>query len=252
MTKEIREQLLSMSEKDYMEFSSALIPGVNDMLGIRLPKLRTLAKQIAKKDWEEAMEEKDIYFEEKMLRGMVISYAIKNLQQAVPYIEAFIPLVDNWSICDSVFSGMNVFQKDREFTWEWIQKYLDSGKEFEVRAALIIMMQHLLKTDESGRKMQRLGCVTREMLSADNDEKGLFMERVLAAADREFSEGYYASMAAAWLIAEAFCIFPYHTMQLLKNNHLDKDTYNKAIQKIVESRIPEDDVKDNLRGMKRR
>ncbi|MDE5777189.1 MAG: DNA alkylation repair protein [Lachnospiraceae bacterium] len=158
MTKEIREQLLSMSEKDYMEFSSALIPGVNDMLGIRLPKLRTLAKQIAKKDWEEAMEEQDIYFEEKMLRGMVISYAIKNLQQAVPYIEAFIPLVDNWSICDSVFSGMNVFQKDREFTWEWIQKYLDSGKEFEVRVALIIMMQHLLKTDESGRKMQRLGC----------------------------------------------------------------------------------------------
>lgn len=252
MTKEIREQLLHMAETDYRKFSASLIPGVENMLGIRLPELRTFAKQIAKEDWKKMLSEEDIYFEEKMLRGMVISYAVRDLQEAVPYIEAFIPLVDNWSVCDSVFSGMNVLEKDREFTWEWIQKYLDSGREFEVRTAIIIIMQHLLKTDENGKKMRRLLKVGTSDLEKNQDVKGIFVERALKAANREFPEGYYASMAAAWLVAEAFCTFPYQTMQMLLKNDLDKDTYNRAIQKIVESRIPEEEVKAKLRGMKRR
>jgi len=187
-----------------------------------------------------------------MLRGMVLSYASKDMDEMLPYIEAFIPLVDNWSICDSVFMGMEIFQKNRERAWKFIEPYLQSHKEFEVRVALIIMMQHLLKCDKNGKKIARLRTVDVSALSDVTEEKGLYIDRVLTEVDKVDTTDYYASMAASWLIAEAFCCYPYHTYEYMKMCNLDNRTYNKGIQKIVESRIPTDEVKNLLRGMKRR
>lgn len=251
MREDIQKRLLAMSETDYQKFSASLIPGVENMLGIRLPELRKLAKELARTDWENAVLQEDIYFEECMLRGMILNYALGDMDKILSYITAFIPMVDNWSVCDSVFMGMTVFQKDRERTWNYIQPYLQSDKEFEIRVAIIIMMQHLLKCDANGKKISRLRIIAIEDLSDDKEEKGLYLDRVLSAADNVNTAAYYASMADAWFIAEAFCCFPYHTYQFLKENHLDDTTYNKAIQKIVESRIPSDEVKNLLRSMKR-
>lgn len=252
MRKDVRKKLLYMAEHEYQKFSSALIPGVENMLGIRLPQLRVLAKEIAKSDWQDALKEQDYYFEERMLRGMVLSYASKNMDEMLPYIEAFIPLVDNWSICDSVFMGMEIFQKDRERAWKFIEPYLKSHKEFEVRIALIIMMQHLLKCDKYDKKIPRLRTVDVADVENVSEEAGLYVKRVLEEVDKVDTTDYYASMAASWLVAEAFCCYPYHTYEYMKNCNLDDRTYNKGIQKIVESRIPTAEVKNLLRGMKRR
>lgn len=251
MQKNIRDNLITMSEADYQKFSAALIPGIENMLGIRLPQLRKLAKEIAKSDWKDALEEEDVYFEERMLRGMVLSYVSQDMDEMLPLITEYISLVDNWSVCDSVFMGMTIFQRDRERTWDYIQPYLQSDKEFEIRVAVIIMMQHLLKCNADGKRISRMRAVAMENLSNDREEKGLYLDRVLSAADSVNTTAYYASMADSWLIAEAFCCFPYHTYLFLKANHLDDTTYNKAIQKIVESRIPSDEVKNLLRSMKR-
>lgn len=252
MRRDIREQLSTMGEEKYREFSASLTPGVTNMLGIRLPELRKMAKQIAKTDWQQAIAEDDIYYEETLLRGMVISYVKGDMETMLPYITDFIPLVNSWSICDSVFMGMDILEKDRERTWEYIQPYLQSAKEFEIRVALIIMMQHLLKCDADGKKMSRLRQVTIENLSDDKEKKGPYLERILTAADSVVTDAYYVSMGVAWLIAEAFCCFPYHTYLFLKENSLDNTTHNKAIQKITESRIPTDEVKDILRALKRK
>lgn len=251
MKQSIRSELEVLAEGEYGKFSKGLIPGKDNIIGIRLPILRELAKGYAKGEWESLLEDKDVYFEETMLRGMILGYAIKEPQKLVPYIEAFIPLVDNWSVCDSVFMGMSTWQKDREFTWNYIQKYLYAHKEFEVRVALIIMMQHLLKCDEKGKKIPRLRCVDMVHLTDCNEIPGLYLKRVLDSLDRTFEQGYYASMAASWLLAECFCCFPYHTLEFLKQNKMDKVTYNKGIQKIIESKIPTEEVKDYLRTLKR-
>lgn len=251
MQKRVRETLKTMSESEYGKFSQGLIPGKNNILGIRLPLLRDMAKEYARGDWEGLMDEEDEYFEETMLRGMVLGYAVKEPERLAEYTEAFIPLVDNWSVCDSVFMGMSTWQKNRDFTWEYIQKYLYSEKEFEVRVALIIMMQHLLKCDSNGKKIPRLRKVELEHLHCNKEVAGLYVKQVLEAIDRRFEQGYYASMAASWLLAECFCCFPYHTHEFIKENRMDETTYNKGIQKIIESRIPTDEVKDYLRTLKR-
>ena len=68
----LREQLLELTEPKYMKFTSALMPGVENVLGIRLPVLRSIAKEIAAGDWRAYLAEaEDFYFEERMLSPIV-------------------------------------------------------------------------------------------------------------------------------------------------------------------------------------
>jgi hypothetical protein len=256
MREETRQKLELCAEEKYKDFSAALVPGEETMLGVRLPKLRETAKELAKGNWEEELTEEDIYFEEIMLRGMVISYATLKMapEKALEYVKDFIPRVRNWSVCDSVFMKMDVLKKDRDLTWEFLLPYLQSGEEFKVRVALIIMMAHLLRCDAKGCKMSRLRKVTMDNLKEFEREKkqaGKYVPLILENINRPFKEGYYAHMAAAWLVAESFCCFPAMTDNFLKTCRLDDATYNKALQKIVESKIPEEDVKDYIRSLKK-
>lgn len=251
MREETRAFLLENAEEHYKEFSGSLIPGDINMLGIRLPVLRKKAKELAKGNWKEELATEDVYFEETMLRGMMISYVKGTLEEMLPYIEAFIPKVDNWSVCDSVFSKMDVLRTDREKTWEFIQPYLYSDKEFEIRVAVIIMMQHLLKCDENGKTMKRLRTVSYEDCMKTDQKEGTYLSGILKALNREFPD-YYASMAAAWTIAEAFCCYPAQVYLFLQKNGLDDATYNRALQKIVESLIPQPEVKEMIKKMKRK
>lgn len=256
MKEEVRRFLLENSDEAYREFSMSLIPGEDAMVGVRLPVLRKKAKELAKGNWRETLMEEDVYFEEVMLRGMVLSYAKESFTVMLPYIEGYIPCVKNWSVCDSVFSGMKVLREDQERTWEFIQPYLYSQKEFEVRTAVIIMMQHMLKCDETGKNLKRLTCISGKDCMAEKEygkkeDCGKYLPRILEALNREFPQ-YYASMAAAWTVAEAFCTYPAAVYKFLADNRLDDDTYDRALQKIVESRIPLPEVKEMIRGMKRK
>lgn len=79
-----------------------------------------------------------------------------------------------------------------------------------------------------------------------------YLEKILAALNREFSQGYYAQMAAAWLLAEAFVCFPYEVHQMLIGDcQMDKWTYNKALQKIRESLNPDAKVKEYMKILKK-
>lgn len=257
MKERTRAELLRLAEEKYRKFSSALTPGGEHMLGVRLPKLREMAKKLAKGNWKEELLSPDVYFEETMLRGMVIGYATLTMEEAdaLPYIRAFIPSVTNWSVCDSVFMKMDVLRKDRVLTWDFILPYFDSGEEFSVRVALIIMMQHLMKCDCQGKKTNRMRSICMSDLQNAEGERqrtGPYLEKIFEVTNRPFLEGYYAYMAAAWLIAECFCCFPSLTNCFLVDCKMDDVTYNKALQKIVESKIPDEEVKTYVRSLKRR
>lgn len=79
-----------------------------------------------------------------------------------------------------------------------------------------------------------------------------YIDKILSALNREFTQGYYAQMAAAWLLAEAFICFPYEVNEMLINDcKMDKWTYNKALQKIRESLNPDAEVKEYMKKLKK-
>ena len=64
-------------------------------------------------------------------------------------------------------------------------------------------------------------------------------------------EGYYVKMGVAWTISICFVKFPIETMEYLKNNNLDKFTFNKSLQKITESFRVDSETKKIIKLMKK-
>ena len=269
MRTELREKLAQYAESEYRDFSAALVPGAKPLLGVRLPKLRAVAKELAKGDWRSEVNSAegayaDVYFEETMLRGMVIGYgtAKKDVtkEEGIQYFEKFVPLINDWSVCDSFCNSFTFANKHRDAVWETLQKYLYSDKEFEVRVALILLLSQFLRYDKDNQKLSRNRCVDMAALldNRANQEASIvtkeqfpYLDKILSSLNREFTQGYYAQMAAAWLLAEAFVCFPYEVHMFMVNGcQMDKWTYNKAVQKIRESCNPDDAVKEYIKKCK--
>lgn len=223
----IKEQLELQKEPDFQKFTAKLLPGVEHILGVRLPILRKMAKQLAKGDWQTYLRTAcDDSYEEIMLQGMVLGYAKGNLQEKEPFLRAFLPKINNWSVCDSVCSTLKLAKTQPAEFWDFLAEYLHSPREYEVRFALVQMLDYYV-----------------------NEE---YLERVLEAADCVDLKFYYVQMAQAWAISICYREFPERTLPFLKENHLDDFTHNKALQKITESLKVAKEEKAYIRTLKRK
>lgn len=227
-SQEIKETLLSMGDRKYSEFSSGLIPGEDKLIGVRLPMLRKYAKEIACGDYEDYFENScnDMeYFEEIMLKGMVIGAVKANEDRFFELVRDFVPHINNWSVNDSFCTGLKRINKCRDRAWNFVLPYLDSTEEFPLRFGIIILMSYFL-TDE-------------------------YAEEAIARVSRLNHEAYYARMGMAWFMATAYAKYPEITLKYLQNSSFDDWTFNKSIQKMVESyRVSESD-KIMLKNMKK-
>lgn len=227
---EVKAELLKLQDKKYCEFNSKLCPDTHKkMLGIRIPKLRELAKRIIKEEnWKEILETlEEQYFEETIIKGFLIAYAKIPLEEKIKYIKEFVPEMDSWAITDTFVPALKIKEKDLEIFWKFILPYTKSNKEFEVRFAIIGMLDYYL-TDK-------------------------YIDKVIAILDTIQHDGYYVKMAIAWTLAEIGIKYNEKAMMYFKaKNHLDKFTYNKTLQKMIESYRINSEQKDILRKMKQR
>ncbi|GFI21302.1 hypothetical protein IMSAGC011_00063 [Lachnospiraceae bacterium] len=275
MREEIRTILAQYAEEQYKEFSAGLIPGAKPLMGVRLPQMRKLAKSIVndkknKSRWRDETATfdgvyKDLFFEETMLRGMLIGYGTAkkevSCEEGLIYLKAFIPQIDNWAVCDSFCNSFAFANRYREDVWDFLQSYLYSEQEFEVRVALILLLSQYLKYDINNNKISRNRNISMvdivptqaNMVRSKQTKKQYpYLEKILMVLNRAFSQGYYAQMAAAWLTAETFVCFPYETGQMLAGAcQMDRWTYNKTLQKIRESLNPDKEVKEYVKSLKR-
>lgn len=206
----IKEQLESRKEPKFQAFTARLLPGVENILGVRLPALREMAKQLAKGDWRAYLQSAcDDSYEETMLQGLALGYAKGNLEEKRPYLQSFIPKIDNWSVCDSACSTIRLAKKQPEEMWGFLQPYLHSRHTYEARFALVQLLDYYGNAE--------------------------FLPWTLAAIGEVRAEGYYAKMAQAWALSICYREFPEETLPFLQENYLDDFTHNKAIQKIQES-----------------
>ena len=224
---DIKEILLSHKDSKYSEFSSGLIPGENAIIGVRLPILRKIAKEIANGDYKDYLMNScnDMcYFEEIMLKGMVIGCLKVEDEEYWKLVYDFVPLINNWSVNDSFCAGLKRTSKQLDFVWDFLQRYLNSDKEFELRFGIVMLMDYFL-VDEYAHKA---------------------IEVVASKSHKE----YYARMAIAWFMATAYAKFPHYTMNAMNNRKFDDWTYNKSIQKMLESNRIGAEEKSVLRNMK--
>ncbi|MDK9712063.1 DNA alkylation repair protein [Acidaminobacter sp.] len=219
---DLQNLLKTLAEPGYQKFASALLPGTTNLLGVRLPILRQIAGDIAKGDWPHYLSTPtDTYFEETMLQGMVIGFVTKKTGgvdrrkpqtylslksdtrgqtylsskddtwdqtysslksdmrgQTYSYLKAFIPRIDNWSVCDSFCAGLKFAKDRREEVWPFLMECLKSDHEFEFRFGAVMLLNHYLTHD--------------------------WIDNVLEALFTHTHKDYYAKMAIAWGLSQAF------------------------------------------------
>lgn len=227
MKQKIKKELFKLADQKYKKFHSGLCPGTNNIIGVRVPVLRDYAKELAKEyEIKELLKQIDNqYYEEIMLQGMLIGLAKEDLKTIQKQIKEFVPKIDNWAVCDVFCAGLKVTKKYKKEMWNFIQEYLKSDKEFEIRFGVVMILDYYI------------------------EEK--YLEKDFKIFDSITSQDYYVQMAVAWALSICWIKFYDKTMEYFKNANLNKFTYNKALQKAIESYRITDKQKDVLRSMKK-
>lgn len=224
---EFIEYLKSISDEKYREFHSKLVPNTNlKFIGVRLPIMRKIAKEILKGDYLEFLEVcKSTYYEEVMLRGLVTAQIKGDFEDTAKRVDEFLPYVDNWAVCDTFCNTLKGIKKFLPQFFEHIKGYMQSDNPWTLRVGFVLMMTYYI-----------------------SDE---YIDTALDFCERVKSEHYYVQMGKAWLMATAYAKHPDKTKQFLLLAEIDDKTFNMTIQKCMDSfRISKED-KIFLKTLKR-
>ncbi len=226
LQEQVYQNLLKLQDKVYQKFTQKLIPNEKNILGVRLPDLKRLAKTMSlTEEGKSFLLETPTYFEETMLQGLIITHLIKK-KQDFELIKDFVPKITNWAVCDAFCTHLKIIKIYPKYTFNFILPYLKSSKEYDLRFALVVLLIYFVNKD--------------------------YLSEIFKILDDFKSKDYYASMGAAWLLSVCYLKCKRRTMSYLKKSKLDDVTFNKGIQKMIESKTLTPDEQKNLKKLKRK
>ena len=226
----VTQALETLAQSGNKPFSASLHPGIDGVLGIRIPALRALAREIARSGRVEEYlaNPGDGYMEHRTLHGLVLGQVkVTDIDRYLSDVLAFVKRINSWSVCDTfTFAGGKLFvAANRQRLFDFVTGFLDSSEEYEVRFAVVMLMSYFLDSES--------------------------VPKILSLFEQVVHEGYYVRMAVAWAVSVACVRNPDYTMTWLAQNHLDSWTHNKALSKIRESFRVSESVKQTTRTLKR-
>ena len=214
MTCDVSFKIAKLAEgnESYATFNQRIVNTKMPVIGVRVPDLRRLARELAPDmsaaDISELLTAQNESFDYVLLCGLLITHVRIDDQTAIDLTKQYLPRVDSWAHIDTFVEKKRRFAGEmwRDFALECLQ----SEAEFTVRYGVISLMTNFL--DEA------------------------HIDQVFAALRKVTSDGYYVKMALAWLYATAAVNFFEKTLAELENRQIDAWMRNKAYQKMRESR----------------
>ncbi|MBI9096567.1 MAG: DNA alkylation repair protein [Sphaerochaeta sp.] len=221
-------RLREMSEPSYAQFSEKLNISQRPILGIRMPHLTALAKELAKKEGSSFLEDFLLYpsvcYDEVILAYKVFGFLKLDLMTNTNYLQQLLAYNDSWATNDCLCSSFTSPKKKQEEYWTLIKSYLTSPNPWDIRFATITMMNSYL-----------------------SDEYTPFVLQLLKGVH---SNHYYVNMGLAWTFATAVAKQRDLTFPYLEKGVLNEVVRKKAIQKCIESYRVSDEDKALLRSMR--
>lgn len=222
----VQKHLFRLRDEQYAAFQAKITPEIplEKFIGIRVPRLRKFAKEFFKepesKSFLAAIPHH--YFEENMLHGLLVEQ-IKNYRECVAELEKFLPIVDNWAVCDIV--SPKIFARHKQELLPRIKEWAASAETYTCRFGLGMLMRHFL----------------------DEDFRPEYLKIPASVPGGE----YYLDMMVAWFFATALAKQWSAAVPYIENNLLDKWIHNKTIQKARESYRITAEQKNYLRSLRR-
>ncbi len=222
---DIQRDLFAMQEVAYGDFAAKLLPTLprEAVIGVRLPLLHKYVGKIAGTE-QAAQFMKELphtYLEENHLHAYLISQ-MRDADACFASLDAFLPYVDNWSVCDSL--RPKILTRDRVALRTKIDAYLQSSHPYTVRFGIELLMVYFLDEHFSPEQAECVAAVQ--------------------------SEEYYVNMMIAWYFATALAKQWDSTIGFIQNRRLSPWVHAKTIQKAIESYRITAAQKDCLRGLR--
>lgn len=268
---QVRKRLEMSAEEDYKKFNEKIVPGTKNMLGVRLPKMREIAKMRAKEEPESFLEKIEealyqdrdsVYYEEIMIYGLVIGYAGFSDEERTAWLDRFRKYIDNWAVCDSCCMTYKWMKKNPEFWWGYLISCIGEKTEYSVRFAVVCMLDHFVvdayvqqilewcdricAADRSFWQQELSGVKDKPYCDRRDQDRS-----VQPQSQYDQDAPYYVRMAAAWAVSVCYVKYPEKTYAFLKTDQMDVFTHNKSIQKICESYRVTKEQKAAVRALKR-
>lgn len=135
--------------------------------------------------------------------------------------QQFLNSINNWAVCDSFCSSLKFVKKEKKEMLLLIQQCLMSEKEYIVRFGFVMLMHYYMEEP--------------------------YLNIIFDACANMEDEAYYITMAKAWLLSVCYVKKEKETMEFLEQGKLSKRTYQKTLQKIIESNRVTKEQKEQIR-----
>ena len=221
---EIKEYLLANQDQKYRDFTLPLLPNIDEktFIGVRLPVIKKYAKDLDKDLRERFLDSlPHQYHEENILHAFILSN-IKDYDIFIERVDAFLPFVSNWSVCDTICNKNLV--KYRPQLIQEVYRWLESDEAYRVRYAVKCLINYYLNE--------------------------FFEEEHLTKVEMVKLEDYYVRMMIAWYLATGLAKNYDDFIRAIEEKWFDDFTHNKAIQKAIESYRVSGEHKAYLRTLK--
>lgn len=213
----------------FVSFQEKIINTKLKIIGVKVPVLRKLAKQIYKQNQiVEFNDVTDDFFECVVLEGFLIGFE-KNQEKLKLKLNNFFKKMDNWAVVDMVCASLKYFKKElNKSDFEYFKSLLLSDDLFTVRFGLVCLLKFF------------------------SDKQ--FNDDVFDALKLVKCGEYYVDMAIAWLISEIIIKNVQNAEKIVKKvkliNNLNTFIVNKSVDKVCDSYRVNKSVKQKLRKMK--
>lgn len=237
-------------------------PPGQEVLGLHIPDMKKIASELAVSENRERIiqgfenvsttnatgrDKKDmdsknrnagqLSHEEKTVWGLMLDKMKVPLEERLEMFGKFVPAIDNWAICDTVCSEAKWVKKrtagksakdtdddTRRKIWEWLGKYYRSGREFDVRFAVVMSMCHFLEKEWLPRIFNAIEALDFDNIRSDYPETSV-----------KGPSPYYLRMGVAWLLATALAKYPEETRAFVNRSRLPENVIRLYKRKARES-----------------
>jgi len=214
--------LFSIKEEKYKHFQEKIIPNKN-IIGVRTDKLKIIAKDIYNGNYQEFLSLiENNHYEENILYGLILTN-IKDIKILLKYLDKYILIIDNWSSCDLTISNLKIVKNNKKIFYQYILNNINNNYPYTKRFCYVLLLNYFIEEQ--------------------------YIDTIFSLCDIENND-YYVNMSVAWLLSICYIKYKKQTLKYLKNNKLNKFTYNKLIQKIIESKQVNKEEKLLIKKMK--
>ena len=226
------------------------------ILGLHSPKIKAVAKQLSRdggevvmpdgthricvngveviRAFEEAPSE-SLCYEETVIWGYLINLEKCSLAERLAMLTHYVPVLDNWAVCDSYCAHAKwMARADKVALWAFLERWFDSGREFEVRFAMVVAMCYFLNEEWLDKVFECIYSLDFDRIKSKYKTiKG--KPKVAQQGTVQGAEPYYVRMGVAWLLATALAKFPDATRTFVRSSNLPADVVKLYIRKARES-----------------